>query len=176
MSEVIQHGAKRIAVVRAIINASSPENAAQQFLDKIENKSGASLTNDTAPATTQEEVVVVTPELNKPVVRPWGYYTVIAYGKGFLTKIIHVNPGQKLSVQSHNHRSEHWVVLTGMAKVSLESKEMILSPEHSIDIPVKAIHSLENPYDEDLEIIEVQKGDLLSEDDIIRYADIYGRA
>ena len=53
---------------------------------------------------------------------------------------------------------------------------MILSPEHSIDIPVKAIHSLENPYDEDLEIIEVQKGDLLSEDDIIRYADIYGRA
>lgn len=176
VGEVIQHGAKRIAVVRAIINASSPENAAQQFLDKIENKSGASLINDTAPATTQEEVVVVTPELNKPVVRPWGYYTVIAYGKGFLTKIIHVNPGQKLSVQSHNHRSEHWVVLTGMAKVSLESKEMILSPEHSIDIPVKAIHSLENPYDEDLEIIEVQKGDLLSEDDIIRYADIYGRA
>ncbi len=174
VSEVIQHGAKRIAVVRAIINAQSPENAAKEFLQKIENKSGAPLTMDAAPATTPEEVVAA-PELNKPVVRPWGHYTVIAYGKGFLTKIIHVNPGQKLSVQSHNHRSEHWVVLTGMAKVSLESKEMILSPEHSIDIPVKAIHSLENPYDEDLEIIEVQKGDLLSEDDIIRYADIYGR-
>ena len=174
VSEVIQHGAKRIAVVRAIINAQSPENAAKEFLQKIENKSGAPLTTDAAPATTPEEVVTA-PELNKPVVRPWGHYTVIAYGKGFLTKIIHVNPGQKLSVQSHNHRSEHWVVLTGMAKVSLESKEMILSPEHSIDIPVKAIHSLENPYDEDLEIIEVQKGDLLSEDDIIRYADIYGR-
>ena len=174
VSEVIQHGAKRIAIVRAIINAQSPENAAKEFLQKIENKSGAPLTTDAAPATTPEEVVAA-PELNKPVVRPWGHYTVIAYGKGFLTKIIHVNPGQKLSVQSHNHRSEHWVVLTGMAKVSLESKEMILSPEHSIDIPVKAIHSLENPYEEDLEIIEVQKGDLLSEDDIIRYADIYGR-
>ncbi len=117
-----------------------------------------------------------TQKVHKTVYRPWGFYTVIAEGKGFITKIIHVNPGQQLSVQSHNHRSEHWVVLTGMAKVVLEGKDHILSPGHSIDIAVKAIHSLQNPFEEDLEIIEVQKGDILSEDDIIRYEDIYGRA
>ena len=113
--------------------------------------------------------------IHKTVYRPWGFYTVIAQGQGFLTKIIHVNTRQKLSVQSHNFRSEHWVVLTGKAKVVLEGKELILSPGHSVDIPVKAIHSLQNPFDEGLEIIEVQKGDPLIEEDIIRYEDMYGR-
>ena len=113
--------------------------------------------------------------VHKTVYRPWGFYTVIAQGEGFMTKIIHVNPGQKLSVQSHNFRSEHWVVLSGTAKVVLEAKELILSPGHSVDIPLKAIHSLQNPYEEDLEIIEVQKGDPLIEEDIIRYEDMYGR-
>ena len=113
--------------------------------------------------------------VHKTVYRPWGFYTVIAQGNGFLTKIIHVNQGQKLSVQSHNYRSEHWVVLSGTAKVILEGKDIILSPGHSVDIPLKAIHSLQNPYKEDLEIIEVQKGDPLIEEDIIRYEDIYGR-
>lgn len=113
--------------------------------------------------------------IHKTVYRPWGFYTVIAQGDGFQTKIIHVNPGQKLSLQSHNHRSEHWVVLNGMAKVILEGKELVLSPGHSVDIPLKAIHSLQNPYKDNLEIIEVQKGDLLLEEDIIRYEDMYGR-
>jgi mannose-1-phosphate guanylyltransferase/mannose-6-phosphate isomerase len=116
-----------------------------------------------------------TQKVHKTVYRPWGFYTVIAEGKGFQTKIIHVNPGQKLSVQSHNYRSEHWVVLSGTAKVVLEGKEHILSSGHSIDIALKAIHSLQNPFEEELEIIEVQKGDILSEDDIIRYEDMYGR-
>lgn len=97
-------------------------------------------------------------------------------GRRLLNKIIHVNPKQKLSVQSHNHRSEHWVVLSGTAKVILESKELILNSGYSVDIPVKAIHSLQNPYDEAVEVIEVQKGDLLIEEDIIRYEDMYGRA
>ena len=113
--------------------------------------------------------------VHKTVYRPWGYYTVLAQGEGFLTKLIQVNPGQKLSVQSHNHRSEHWVVLSGTAKVVLEGKDHILSPGHSVDIGVKAIHSLQNPFDETLQIIEVQKGDLLIEEDIIRYEDMYGR-
>lgn len=113
--------------------------------------------------------------VHKTVYRPWGFYTVIAQGEGFMTKIIHVNPGQKLSVQSHNFRSEHWVVLSGTAKVILEDKDFILSPGHSVDIPLKAIHSLQNPYKEDLEIIEVQKGSPLIEEDIVRYEDIYGR-
>ena len=114
-------------------------------------------------------------KVHKTVYRPWGYYTVLGEGKGFLTKMIQVNPGQKLSVQSHNHRSEHWVVLEGTAKVVLEGKEHILSPGHSVDIAVKEIHSLQNPYDEVLKIVEVQKGDILIEEDIIRYEDIYGR-
>lgn len=114
-------------------------------------------------------------KVHKTVYRPWGYYTVLGEGKGFLTKMIQVNPGQKLSVQSHNHRSEHWVVLEGTAKVVLEGKEHILSPGHSVDIAVKEIHSLQNPYDEVLKIVEVQKGDLLIEEDIIRYEDMYGR-
>lgn len=113
--------------------------------------------------------------VHKTVYRPWGFYTVLAQGKGFLTKLIHVNSGQKLSVQSHKHRSEHWVVLSGTAKVILEKTEHSLNTGRSIDIPVEAIHSLQNPYEDELEIIEVQLGELLIEDDIIRYEDIYGR-
>lgn len=114
-------------------------------------------------------------KVHKTVYRPWGYYTVLGEGKGFLTKMIQVNPGQKLSVQSHNHRSEHWVVLEGTAKVVLEGKEHILTPGHSVDIAVKEIHSLQNPFKEVLKIVEVQKGDILIEEDIVRYEDMYGR-
>jgi len=113
--------------------------------------------------------------VHKTVYRPWGFYTVLAQGIGFLTKKIHVNIDQKLSVQSHNHRSEHWVVLSGKAKVILDGKEHILTPGHSIDIPLKAVHSLQNPFKEDLEIVEVQLGETLIEEDIVRYEDIYGR-
>ena len=113
--------------------------------------------------------------VHKTVFRPWGWYTCLSEGEGYLTKIICVLPKQKLSVQSHNHRSEHWVVLEGKAKVILDSTENFLEPGQSIDIPLKAIHSLQNPYDRDLKIIEVQKGDHISEDDIVRYEDMYGR-
>ena len=109
------------------------------------------------------------------VVRPWGYFINIAEGEGYLTKIIHVNPKGKLSVQSHNHRSEHWFIVQGQAKVTLDKKELIMNTGDSVDIPVHSVHSAENPYNNDLEIIEIQRGDLLSEDDIIRYQDIYGR-
>ena len=107
--------------------------------------------------------------------RPWGYYTVIAEGNNYKIKIIHVNSGQKLSVQSHNYRSEHWVVLSGVAKVLLNDKEYILNVGQNIDIGLKDIHSLQNSTGKDLEILEVQMGEILSEDDIIRYSDIYGR-
>ena len=113
--------------------------------------------------------------IHKTVFRPWGFYTVLNQGDGFLTKMIQVNPGQKLSVQSHNFRSEHWVILAGTAKVVLEGKDYILSPGNSIDIPLKAIHSLQNPYKEPIKVIEVQLGDPLIEEDIIRYEDMYGR-
>lgn len=113
--------------------------------------------------------------VHKTVFRPWGWYTCLADGEGYLTKVICVSPEQKLSIQSHNHRSEHWVVLEGRAKVVLNGKDHYLEAGQSIDIPVQAKHSLQNPYNSDLKIIEVQKGDYISEDDIVRYEDMYGR-
>lgn len=116
-----------------------------------------------------------TTRLHKTVFRPWGYYTCMNEGDGYLTKTICVLPQQKLSVQSHNYRSEHWVVLEGEALVIKGDKEYHLNPGESIDIPVKEKHSLQNPYDKELKIIEVQQGDYISEEDIIRYQDVYGR-
>ncbi len=116
-----------------------------------------------------------THKIHTTVYRPWGYYTVLNQGKGYLTKMICVSRKGQLSLQSHNHRSEHWVVLSGTARVTLDDKVFMLKAGSSIDIPVKAIHSLANPYDTELKIIEVQKGDKLVEEDIIRYKDIYGR-
>lgn len=116
-----------------------------------------------------------THRIHTTVYRPWGYYTVLNHGDGYLTKMICVSRKGQLSLQSHNHRSEHWVVLSGIARVTLEDKVFMLKAGSSIDIPVKAIHSLANPYDSELKIIEVQKGDKLIEEDIVRYKDIYGR-
>jgi mannose-1-phosphate guanylyltransferase/mannose-6-phosphate isomerase len=114
-------------------------------------------------------------KLHKTVFRPWGYYTCMNSGDGYLTKTICVMPKHKLSVQSHNHRSEHWVVLEGTALVLKDGKEYNVYAGDSIDIPLGAKHSLQNPYDKELKIIEIQKGDYISEDDIIRYEDCYER-
>lgn len=114
-------------------------------------------------------------ELNKKYHRPWGYYIITAIENGYKTKIIHVNKGQKLSVQSHKYRNEHWFIISAKAKVILNGQEFIIKKGESIDIPAEAIHSLQNPFNEDIEIIEIQTGENLSEDDIIRYEDIYGR-
>ncbi|MBP3847072.1 phosphomannose isomerase type II C-terminal cupin domain [bacterium] len=108
--------------------------------------------------------------------RPWGYYRVIAQGKNYAVKILHVNVGQKLSVQSHKYRSEHWVVASGKAQILLNDKTIISEVGQSVDIPLGSIHSLQNPYNEDLEVLELQMGEIISEDDITRYSDIYGRA
>ncbi len=113
--------------------------------------------------------------IHKTVYRPWGYYTVMQHGEGFMTKCICVNPKGKLSLQRHKYRSEHWVVLEGKAKVLKSEKEYQLSPGESIDIDVMEIHSLQNPYSKSLKILEVQKGDILDENDIERLEDIYGR-
>ena len=116
-----------------------------------------------------------TTKLHKTVLRPWGYYTCLNSGEGYLVKLICVNPKQKLSLQSHNHRSEHWTVLEGEATVILENKTIIVNSGGSIDIPLQAKHSLQNQGESELKIIEVQKGNYISEDDIIRYQDSYGR-
>ena len=116
-----------------------------------------------------------THKIHKTVYRPWGYYTVLKEGNGFLTKCIYVNPKAKLSLQLHHHRSEHWVVLEGNALVIKGENQFKMEPGESIDIDIEEIHSLQNPYDEPVMILEVQKGDILDENDIVRLQDMYGR-
>ena len=116
-----------------------------------------------------------THQIHKTVYRPWGYYTLMQQGEGFLTKCIVVNPEAKLSLQKHFHRSEHWVVLEGQALVIKGEEKYSLKPGDSINIGIEEIHSLQNPYEKPLKVLEVQKGDKLQEDDIVRLEDMYGR-
>ena len=115
-------------------------------------------------------------EIHKTVYRPWGYYTVLEEGIGFLTKCIVVNPQSKLSIQLHHHRSEHWIVLEGTATVIKGDETITLEAGNSIDIAIEEIHSLQNLSDSQIKILEVQQGDILDENDIERIQDIYGRA
>lgn len=107
--------------------------------------------------------------------KPWGKYEVIDQGKNFLVKKIFVNSHSKLSLQSHEHRSEHWTVVQGKAEVTINDKVLNLNSNQSIFIPLKSKHSLANNGDDELIIIEVWYGETLNEDDIIRYEDRYGR-
>ena len=112
---------------------------------------------------------------NKKVERPWGTYTVINEKDDFKVKLVEVLPGQSLSLQRHKHRSEHWVILNGKAKVTVLDKIYYLEINEYIFINKGDIHRLENPGTEILKIIEIQKGEYLGEDDIERLEDIYGR-
>lgn len=114
-------------------------------------------------------------ELHREVYRPWGKYDSIDSGERYQAKRITVKPGAKLSVQMHHHRAEHWVVVSGTAKVTNGDKTFLLSENESTYIPVGAIHALENPGKVELELIEVQSGSYLGEDDIVRFSDLYGR-
>ncbi len=114
-------------------------------------------------------------ELHREVYRPWGKYDSIDNGDRYQVKRISVNPGAKLSVQMHHHRAEHWVVVSGSAKVTNGDKTFLLSENQSTYIPVGVIHALENPGRVPLEIIEIQSGSYLGEDDIVRFEDRYGR-
>jgi len=114
-------------------------------------------------------------EFHREVYRPWGKYDSIDSGERYQAKRITVKPGAKLSVQMHHHRAEHWVVVSGTAKVTNGDRTFILSENESTYIPVGVIHALENPGKVPLEIIEIQSGAYLGEDDIVRFDDIYGR-
>jgi len=114
--------------------------------------------------------------LHKTVERPWGSYTVLEKGEGYKIKRVALNPGAKLSLQLHRRRSEHWVVVSGTAKVTRESETYLVKTNESTYIPVNLKHRLENPGDVPLQIIEVQNGDYVEEDDIERFDDIYGRS
>ena len=117
------------------------------------------------------------PEENyhRVVYRPWGNFDSVDEGERYKVKRITVNPGAKLSLQMHHHRAEHWVVVSGTAKVYRGDEEFLLTENESIFIPLGHKHSLENPGKKPLEIIEVQSGSYLGEDDIVRFEDKYGR-
>jgi mannose-1-phosphate guanylyltransferase/mannose-6-phosphate isomerase len=113
--------------------------------------------------------------MHRKVSRPWGWYDSVDNGERFQVKRIFVKPGAALSLQKHLHRAEHWIVVSGTAEVTRGSEIFVLSENQSTFIPVGEIHRLRNPGTSDLEMIEVQSGDYLGEDDIIRLEDTYGR-
>ncbi|MDM7860677.1 mannose-1-phosphate guanylyltransferase/mannose-6-phosphate isomerase [Alteromonas sp. ASW11-36] len=115
-------------------------------------------------------------EFHREVYRPWGKYDSIDNGERFQVKRITVKPGEKLSVQMHHHRAEHWIVVSGTANVTIDETVTMLTENQSIYIPIGAVHALENPGKIPLELIEVQSGSYLGEDDIVRFSDRYGRA
>lgn len=113
--------------------------------------------------------------LHRQVHRPWGSYDSVDVGDGFQVKRIRVKPGAQLSLQSHRYRAEHWVVVRGTARVTRDDEVFELHANQSTYIPIGVRHRLQNPGTQILELIEVQSGDYLGEDDIIRYDDVYGR-
>jgi len=115
-------------------------------------------------------------ELHREIYRPWGKYDLIDVSEHYQVKRITVKPGAKISVQMHSHRAEHWIIVSGEARVTNGDKTFLLSENESTYIPVGVIHALENPGKVELELIEVQSGSYLGEDDIIRFEDIYGRS
>jgi mannose-6-phosphate isomerase len=108
--------------------------------------------------------------------RPWGSFTILEEGQGYKIKRIEVKPGHRLSLQMHHHRSEHWIVVAGTAKVTCGEQEIILCCNQSTYVPQCTTHRLENPGVIPLILIEVQNGEYLGEDDIVRFADDYSRA
>ena len=112
---------------------------------------------------------------HRPAYRPWGNYEQIAAGPRFQVKRIRVSPGGKLSLQSHHHRAEHWIVVRGTARVTRGDNVQLLTENQSTYISLGELHRLENPGKVELELIEVQSGSYLGEDDIVRYDDVYGR-
>ena len=114
-------------------------------------------------------------QFHREVFRPWGSYDSIDNGERFQVKRISVKPGEKLSVQMHHHRAEHWIVVSGTASVTINDETKLVTENQSVYIPVGAVHALENPGKIPLELIEVQSGAYLGEDDIVRFSDRYGR-
>ncbi|MBK0329296.1 mannose-1-phosphate guanylyltransferase/mannose-6-phosphate isomerase [Rhodobacteraceae bacterium F11138] len=108
--------------------------------------------------------------------RPWGWFESLAIGERFQVKRIVVHPGAALSLQSHHHRSEHWIVVEGTAKVTVDDEVKLVSENQSVYIPLGAVHRMENPGKVPMVLIEVQTGSYLGEDDIIRYEDVYARS
>ena len=114
-------------------------------------------------------------KLHEKIIKPWGFYELIGIGHNWQVKEISVNPKSSLSLQSHKFRSEHWIVIQGIANVQINEQKIVLKENQTIFITAGELHRLSNFEDVPLTIIEVQSGSYLGEDDIIRYKDDYGR-
>ncbi|NBU89069.1 MAG: mannose-1-phosphate guanylyltransferase/mannose-6-phosphate isomerase, partial [Betaproteobacteria bacterium] len=154
-------GLKDVVVVETPDAVLVADREKSQDVKKIVNQLGAEQRGEQA--------------LHRKVHRPWGWYDSIDSGPRFQVKRIMVKPGASLSLQMHHHRAEHWIVVTGTAEVTVGDKIVLLSENQSTYIPLGETHRLRNPGKVPLEIIEVQSGSYLGEDDIVRYEDTYGR-
>ena len=121
------------------------------------------------------EIINIDPNSSRYDERPWGSFTVLDEGVGYKVKRIEVLSGKRLSYQKHAQRAEHWFVTHGVAKVTLDGEEILLHPGEYLDIAIGAAHRVENPGNEKVIFIEVQRGDYLGEDDIVRLQDDFGR-
>lgn len=157
------HGLKDVAVI------ASEDAVYVGRLEDSQNVGGIVKTLASLPAT------VKFTESHPTSYRPWGGYTSILTGDRFHVKRIFVYPGRKLSLQKHHHRSEHWVVVKGTAQVTIGGKAQVLRENESIYVPLGEVHRIENPGKISLELIEVQTGSYLGEDDVVRLADEFGR-
>ena len=129
----------------------------------------------TVPAEDSTIQPMVTPSVAATELRPWGSFTILEEGPGYKIKRIEVKSGHRLSLQMHHHRSEHWIVISGIARVTRDGEEIMLSENESTYVPRFTQHRLENPGKVPLVLIEVQNGEYLGEDDIIRFDDDYAR-
>lgn len=129
----------------------------------------------TLPVPTHADAFNADPISRDRCVRPWGFYESLSQSDRFQVKRIVVSEGGTLSLQSHVHRAEHWIVVCGTAKVTIDENVSLVTENQSVYIPLGAVHRLENPGKVPLQLIEVQTGTYFGEDDIVRYEDVYDR-
>jgi mannose-1-phosphate guanylyltransferase/mannose-6-phosphate isomerase len=169
-SNCLVHGTTRLVTVIGMQNTVVVETADALLIMHADHAQHTKRMVDTLNKNARSEA-----SQHREVFRPWGSYDSIGEGKRFQVKRITVKPGAKLSLQMHHHRAEHWVVVKGTAKITNAEQVFLLTENQSTYIPVGVVHSLENPGKIPLELIEIQSGAYLGEDDIVRLEDRYGR-
>ena len=165
------HSTSRLVTTLGLTNMAVVETADAILVADLDKAQKVKLITDALAKSKRSET-----DSHVKVYRPWGSYQPLAVSERFQVKLIIVNPGAMLSKQLHHHRAEHWVVVRGSAKVLVDDQESLLYEGQSTYIPIGSIHRLENPGRIPLEIIEIQTGSYLGEDDIIRLEDTYGRS
>jgi mannose-1-phosphate guanylyltransferase/mannose-6-phosphate isomerase len=170
-SDTLVHATSRLVSVVGLDNVVVVETPdAVLVADRSRSQDVKKIVADLEQAAREEKNV------HRKVHRPWGWYDSVDQGPRFQVKRILVKPGASLSLQKHHHRAEHWIVVSGTAEVTCGERKLLLSENQSTYIPLGEVHRLANPGKVPLEIIEVQSGAYLGEDDIVRFDDTYGRS